>query len=137
MKTYSDSRPHSLMPLGDGNYHYHYNIEETQAPAMEDGGEPRTQYESDTVFVAGEPTVAKIVAAVVHESYTDDDIALMTARHQAAGMGLDEEPEEYGDYLSLVVATRQAAEVAMEEFLQERQAASGETQEVEESTEEE
>ena len=65
------------MPLGDGNYHYHYNTVETQAPAMEDGGEPRTQYESDTVFVAGEPTVAKIVAAVVHESYTDDDIALL------------------------------------------------------------
>lgn len=125
------------MPLGDGNYHYHYNIVETQAPALEHGGEPRTQYESDSVHVAGEPTVAKIVAAVVHESYTDDDIALMTARHQAAGMGLDDEPEEYGDYLSLVVATRQTAELAMEEFRQEQQETAGEGQEVETSTEEE
>jgi hypothetical protein len=125
------------MPLGDGNYHYHYNTVETQAPAMEEGGEPRTQYESDTVFVAGEPTVAKIVAAVVHESYTDDDIALMTARHQAAGMGLDEEPEEYGDYLALVVAARQAAEPVMEAFLQEQQAAAAENTGVVPATEEE
>ena len=124
------------MPLRDGNYHYHYNIVETQAPAMENGGEPRTQYESDTVFIAGEPTEAKIVAAVVHESYTDDDIALMTARHQAAGMGLDEEPEEYGDYLALVVSARQAAEPVMEAFMQEQQAEAAENTEVVPTTEE-
>lgn len=116
MKTYSDERPRSLMPLGDGNWHYHYNIQETEAPAMEDGGEPRTQFESDTVLVAGEPTVGKIVAAVVHESYTDEDIALMTALHQAAESGICEEPEGYSEYLSLVVDTRAAAEAAIEEL---------------------
>lgn len=104
------------MPLGDGNWHYHYNVNETEAPAMEAGGEPRTQFESDTVLVAGDPTVGKIVAAVVHESYTDEDIALMNAMHQAAAMGIGEEPDGYEDYLSLVVATRANAAAAVTEL---------------------
>lgn len=105
------------MPLGDGNWHYHYNVQETEAPAMENGGEPRTQYKSDTVLVAGDPTVGKIVAAVVHESYTDEDIALMTAMHQAALLGLDEEPQGYSTYLALVVQTRAEAKTAMSNFV--------------------
>lgn len=113
MKTYSNERPSALQALGDGNWHYHYNIQEVEAPAMEDGGEPETQYESDTVLVAGEPTVSKIVSAVVHDTYTDEDIALMNAQHQAAAMGLDEEPEDYSDYLSLVVSTRTEAVAAV------------------------
>lgn len=117
------------MPLGDGNWHYHYNVQETEAPAMENGGEPRTQYKSDTVLVAGDPTVGKIVAAVVHESYTDEDIALMTAMHQAAAMGIGDEPEDYEDYLSLVVATRTDAAAAVDELesLQQEEPETGET----------
>ena len=129
MKTFSNERPRSLMPIGDGNWHYHYNVQETEAPAMENGGEPRTQYESDTVLVAGDPTVGKIVAAVVHESYTDEDIALMTAMHQAAAMGIGDEPEDYEDYLSLVVATRTDAAAAVDELesLQQEESETGET----------
>lgn len=102
-----------LLPLGDGNWHYNHNIEETEAPAMEEGGEPRTQYVCDTVFIGGEPTVGKIVAAVVRETYTDEDVAMMSALHQAAAMGLGDEPDGYSDYLSLVVATRTEAAAAM------------------------
>ena len=132
------------MPLGDGNYHYHYNIEEKQSPAMEEGGEPRTQYESDTAFIAGEPTVAKIVNSVVHEAYSDEEISLMNAQHQAASMGLDDEPEGYGNYLTMVVSTRTAAATAIAELRQAQQAAEEtapqpivtETQEAEEEIQE-
>ena len=120
MKTFSNERPRSLMPIGDGNWHYHYNVQETEAPAMENGGEPRTQYESDTVLVAGDPTVGKIVAAVVHESYTDEDIALMTAMHQAAQLGLGDEPQGYSAYLALVVQARAQAVAAMNEYGQQK-----------------
>ena len=124
MKTYSNEMPLSILPLGDGNYHYNYNVATEQVTDEQTDGsapETRTQYVYDTVFVAGEPTVGKIVAAVVHESYTDEDIALMTAMHQAAAMGIGDEPEDYEDYLSLVVSTRTdaAAAVAEHKALQE------------------
>ena len=107
--------PLSLLPLGDGNYHYNYNITTEQVDDMD--GNHRTQYVFDTVLVVGEPTVSKIVAAVVHENYTDDDIALMNAQHQAALLGLDEEPQGYSTYLALVVQTRAEAKTAMSNFV--------------------
>lgn len=136
------------MPLGDGNYHYNWNITEKEAPAAgmngENNAETRTQFEYDTAFIAGEPTVAKIVNAVVHETYSDEEISLMNAQHQAASMGLDDEPEGYGNYLTMVVSTRTAAATAIAELRQAQQAAEEtvpqpivtETSEVEEETSE-
>lgn len=115
MKKYSDTEPQALQSLGNGDYHYNYNITTEEVPAME-SGENRTQYVCDYVLIIGEPTVAKIVNSVVHDTYTDDDIALMNAQHQAAAMGLDDEPEGYEDYLELVATTRAAAKIAIEEW---------------------
>ena len=127
MKTSSEQRPAALLPLGDGNYHYNWNITEKKAPAAgmngENNAETRTQFEYDTAFIAGEPTVAKIVNAVVHETYSDEEISLMNAQHQAASMGLDDEPEGYGNYLNMVVTTRTAAATIIAELRQAQQAA--------------
>lgn len=116
MKTYSDERPAKLLNLGDGNWHFYYNTTQTEAPSIEEGGETRTQYVSDTAFISGEPTIAKIVAAVIREHYTDESIALMNALHQAAAIGFGDEPEGYSDYLSLVVEIRSEAENAINEL---------------------
>lgn len=119
MKKYSDTMPRSIQELGDGNYHYNWNIHQEEVPAMvvnEEEHPAHIQYVCDYVLVIGTPTVAKIVNAVVKDTYTDDDIALMNAQHQAAAMGLDDEPEGYADYLELVATTRAAAKIAIEEW---------------------
>ena len=116
MKKYSDTMPLSLQPLGDGNYHYNYNITTEQVEYM--NGETRTQYVCDTVFISGEPTIAKLVAAVIAESYTADDIALLTAQHQAAEQGIGEEPDGYVEYLTLVSETNEAAQQIINLFNQ-------------------
>jgi len=121
MITFSDTMPLSLLPLGDGNYHYNYNIttEEVTEKPFEEGAESttRTQYVFDTVFINGTPTVAKIVNAVVREHYSEDEIQLMNAQHQAALLGLDEEPQGYSTYLALVVQARAEATTAMSNFV--------------------
>lgn len=111
MKTYSQERPLSLLPLGDGNWHYNYNV--TEGVREDEDGTESPEWSFESVFIQGEPSVAKIVSAVVHERYTDEEIALMNAQHQAAAMGLDDEPEGYSDYLSLVAATRTEAATAI------------------------
>ena len=119
MKKYSDTMPRSIQELGDGNYHYNWNIHQEEVPAMvvnEEEHPAHIQYVCDYVLVIGTPTVAKIVNAVVKDTYTDDDIALMNAQHQAAAMGLDDEPEGYADYLELVATTRAAAKIAIDEW---------------------
>lgn len=134
MKSNSNIRPASLLDLGEGNWHYNWNI--IEGVREDEQGNETPDYNYDTVLISGEPTVAKIVAAVVHESYTEDEIALMNAQHQAAAMGLDDEPNGYGDYLSLVVSTRTEATQAMEAFMQ-NQGAVEETSEETSETEEE
>lgn len=114
MKSNSIDTPTVLLSLGDGNWHVNYNIQ-TVTKEEEDGSETQ-QYEYDTVFIAGEPTVAKIVSAIVHESYTDDDIEMMNALHQAAQFGLGEEPQGYSAYLALVVQARQIAISTINEY---------------------
>lgn len=119
MKKYSDTMPRSIQELGDGNYHYNWNIHQEEVPAMVINEEERPahiQYVCDYVLIIGTPTVAKIVNAVVHDTYTEDDIQLMNAQHQAAIMGLDDEPEGYEDYLELVATTRAAAKIAIDEW---------------------
>ena len=114
MKSNSIDEPSVLLSLGDGNWHVNYNIQ-TTTREEEDGSETQ-QYEYDTVFVSGEPTVAKIVSAIVHESYTDENIAMMNALHQAAAMGLGDEPDGYLEYLALVVQAKAQAVAAMNEY---------------------
>lgn len=118
MKSNSIDTPTVLLSLGDGNWHVNYNIQ-TVTKEEEDGTETQ-QYEYDTVFVAGTPTVAKIVAAIVHESYTDEDIEMMNALHQAAQLGLGDEPQGYSAYLALVVQARAQAVAAMNEYGQQK-----------------
>lgn len=116
MKSNSNIRPASLLDLGDGNWHYNWNI--TEGVKEDEQGNETPDYNYDTAFIAGEPTVPKIVSAVVHEHYTDENISMMTALHQAAESGICEEPGGYSEYLSLVVDTRAAAEAAIEELAQ-------------------
>lgn len=135
MKSNSNIRPASLLDLGDGNWHYNWNI--TEGVREDEQGNETPDFNYDTAFIAGEPTVPKIVAAVVHEAYTDEDISMMTALHQAAATGICDEPEGYDEYLSLVVDTRAAAEEALEELASEMQAAAADNAETEaEETEE-
>ena len=116
MITSSNERPLSLQPLNDGNYHFNYNIEETEVQAQGENQQPRQGWICETAFIAGEPTVSKIVAAVVRENYTDDEVAMMGALHNAAQMGMGEEPEGYADYLDLVVTVSSLAQAAIAEL---------------------
>lgn len=73
MKTYSDDIPLTLLPLGDGNWHYNFNIH-TEPAQREFDEEPREQYVYDTVYIEGNPTVTKIMAAMKKEGFASAEI---------------------------------------------------------------
>lgn len=73
MKTYSDERPLTLLPLGDGNWHYNFNIH-TEPTQRELDEEQREQYVYDTVYVEGNPTVTKITSAMKKEGFASAEI---------------------------------------------------------------
>lgn len=68
MKSNSDNRPLALLPLGDGTYHFNYNIKEVQVEQM-DSEETRTAYDYDTVHVS-DAAYGTIASAMIAERYS-------------------------------------------------------------------
>lgn len=111
MKSNSDIRPTAIQPLGNGAYHYNYNITErteeveTQA-AGENDAEPgavdvadtapqtRTTYDYDTVELFGVPDYKDLTRAVIRAEVSETEEFGLINDYNAAKAGLiDDEAE--------------------------------------------
>ena len=109
MKSSSDIRPAVIQPLGNGAYHYNYNIVERQETDPETG-EVKTVYDYDTVKVWDKPTYEKLVKAVIREKL-DETQEFAIINEYNAGVITDttkkqEAKQAYKDYLTFVAATK-------------------------------
>ncbi|SFU36493.1 hypothetical protein SAMN05216364_100626 [Porphyromonadaceae bacterium KHP3R9] len=87
MKTNSDHRPPALLDLGDGSYHFNFNIKEIE---VEDESGNRMAFEYDTVHVQND-RYETIVAAMIRDRYSlDDELSIHRQR--------DEKPVEFQVY---------------------------------------
>jgi len=112
MKSSSDIRPAVIQPLGNGAYHYNYNIVERQETDPETG-EVKTVYDYDTVKVWNEPTYAKLVKAVIRERSDETQEFNIINEYNAGVLGVitdktakEEAKQAYKDYLTFVAATK-------------------------------
>ncbi len=87
MKSTSDIRPATIQPLGNGAYHYNYNIVERQETDPETG-EVKTVYDYDTVKVWNEPTYEKLVKAVIREKLDETQEFAIINEYNAAVLGV-------------------------------------------------
>ena len=112
MKSNSDIRPTAIQPLGNGAYHYNYNItertEEVEPQAAgENDAEPgaediadttpqtRTTYNYDTVEVWGVPNYKDLTRAVIRAEVSETEEFGLINDYNAARAGLlDEEDAE-------------------------------------------
>ena len=112
MKSSSNIRPAAIEPLGNGAYHYNYNIVERQETDPETG-EVRTVYDYDTVKVWNEPTYGKLVKAVIREKLDETQEFAIINEYNAGVLGVitdrtakDEAKQAYKDYLTFVSETK-------------------------------
>lgn len=74
MRTNSNVRPMAIMPLGDGTYHFNYNIEEV---IDEEGNK---SFNCDTVHVAN-IDYSTIVSSMIAQEYSiDEELAINRQR---------------------------------------------------------
>lgn len=79
MKSNSNRKPLAVLPLGDGTYHFNYNIKKTFVE-VEGDDKKRANYDYDTLHVA-DVTYAGIVSAMIAERYSvSDELALHRQR---------------------------------------------------------
>ena len=118
MKSNSDVRPPILQDLGDGSYHYNYNITEVDVqPSVlsEDtpaDAEPRKAYVCDTVQIWGAPNFDKCVKAVLRDRRDETEEFNLINKYNAFVLGLSVGVEgetgkvEYENYLTEVFAVK-------------------------------
>lgn len=105
MKSNSNVRPDIIVDLGNGSFHYNYNIKEVEVPATEERP-ARTEYEYETVQVWGHPTYDKCVKAVLRDRRDETEEFSLINKYNAFTLGLssdEADKAEYEDYLREVL----------------------------------
>lgn len=93
MKSTSNIRPAIILPLGNGAYHYNYNIVEVKVKDEETGKE-RTEYNYDTVKVWGEPEYKSLVRAVIREELDETEEFSIINGYYSGVLGVTTNAEE-------------------------------------------
>lgn len=112
MRTSSDIRPAVILALGNGAYHYNYNITERTEKDPETEQE-KTIYDCDTVKIWGEPTYEKIAKAVIREKLDETAEFAIINEYYAGVLGVTTDSTEkaaakqaYKEYLEYVVSVK-------------------------------
>lgn len=125
MKSNSNDRPPILQDLGNGSWHYNYNITEVEIqsePMAETEGEQepaaRKAYDYDTVEIWGRPDYDKCVKAVLrsHRDETEEFSLINKYNAFVLGLSTDEtDKTEYEAYLSEVIAVKAMVRADLQE----------------------
>lgn len=108
MKSNSDIRPTAIQPLGNGAYHYNYNIkartQEAEPQAQEENADgitadimaqiPGVVYDYDTVEVWGVPNYKDLTRAVIRAEVSETEEFGLINDYNAAKAGLIDDKAE-------------------------------------------
>ena len=111
MKSNSDVRPAILQPLGNGSYHYNYNIVEEKTKDREAG--EKTVYNYDTVQVWQKPDYESLTRAVIRSEIDETEEFSLINNYYASQLGIETDEDrkakavaDYRAHLSLVIAIK-------------------------------
>ena len=126
MKSNSNVRPPILQDLGDGSFHYNYNIKEVEVqPAdiqQEKTEAPQIGYEYETVQVWGTPDYDKCVKAVLRDRRDETEEFNLINKYNTFALGLSKDPAdetEYKNYLAEVLAVKAMVKADLESLTNE------------------
>lgn len=89
MKSNSDERPAIITDLGNGSFHYSYNM--TQRTDQREDGTEKKSWDCDQVQIWGRPTRAALVKAVIRDEIDETAEFDLVNSYNAANAGLLDE----------------------------------------------
>lgn len=126
MKSNSNVRPPIILDLGDGSFHYNYNIKEVEVqPAdiqQEKTEAPQISYEYETVQVWGIPDYDKCVKAVLRDRRDETEEFNLINKYNTFALGLSKDladETEYKNYLAEVLAVKAMVKADFESLTKE------------------
>lgn len=94
MKAFYDNQPSKLEPVGNGSYHYRYNINEVEKPSqVEDVEQSQTQWECEEVMVWAPLSANKITEKVLTERWDGNYEQKLVNEYNSAQLGMMSEEE--------------------------------------------
>lgn len=94
MKAFYDNQPSKLEPVGNGSYHYRYNITEVEKPSqVEDVEQTQTQWECEEVTVWAPLSANKITEKVLTERWDGNYEQKLVNEYNSAQLGMMSEEE--------------------------------------------
>jgi hypothetical protein len=114
MKSNSDVRPPIFQDLGDGSWHYNFNIKEVPAVKSnmrEESGEEKIAFEYDTVLIWGKPTYEALVPLVIAEQYSPSKETSLINKYNAYVLKLSTNQQDKNDYQAYLAWTFEVKEM--------------------------
>lgn len=112
MKSNSNVRPAIIQDLGNGSYHYNYNVVERTVEDEETG--EKTVYDYDTVQVWEKPTYDNLTRAIIRSELDETEEFSLINDYYAAQLGIETDEDrkakavsDYKAYLQHVADIKQ------------------------------
>lgn len=112
MKSNSDVRPAIIQDLGNGSFHYNYNVTERKIEDEEVG--EKTVYDYDTVQVWEKPTYDNLTRAIIRSELDETEEFSLINDYYAAQLGIETDDDrkakavsDYKAYLQHVADIKQ------------------------------
>lgn len=112
MKSNSNVRPAIIQDLGNGSYHYNYNVVERTVEDEETG--EKTVYDYDTVQVWEKPTYDNLTRAIIRSELDETEEFSLINDYYAAQLGIETDNDrkakavsDYKAYLQHVADIKQ------------------------------
>lgn len=116
MKAYYDNKPSKFEAVGNGSVVYRYNITEVEAPASQEGEQPRTQWSCDEVTVWKTLTKKKVVASVIADRWEQSHEQKLVNEYNSVTLGVitGEDAEAVTAAYKAFLAERKTLKAAVE-----------------------
>ena len=112
MKSNSNVRPAIIQDLGNGSFHYNYNVTERNIEDEEVG--EKTVYDYDTVQVWEKPTYENLTRAIIRSEIDETEEFSLINDYYAAQLGIETDEDrktkalnDYKAYLAHVAEIKQ------------------------------
>ena len=112
MKSNSNVRPAIIQDLGNGSFHYNYNVTEKKIEDEEVG--EKTVYDYDTVQVWEKPTYENLTRAIIRSEIDETEEFSLINDYYAAQLGVEKDEDrktkavnDYKAYLAHVADIKQ------------------------------
>lgn len=98
MNSNSNIKPPKFLNLGDGSYHYNYNIQEVEV--IDEEGNQTVEYTYQTVHIWEKPNYNALVKAVIKAKYDEAQEVALINNYNSFVLGLSKDPEHKAEYLA-------------------------------------